>query len=1570
LDIKKGTFDELIEVFKSTLVQNDGYINEKGLIKWNRAVNLFKNIASMELRLMNEKLQNQIAQERQEKMGRYDDVYDDVAETNERKLMLERDKLLEQCEEQVQNVEGLLKKALHVDELPSEIISGLEDKDITKIGEMAEEAVKSSSTIDTSQLKEALKITEETKSVGHADHPPKPIGTIIGQHNLHEEDEDEEPDDEGVYYQEINAAEGDPEVLINNQIYRKYLDASKVQSFLSNTALQKDIHFMQNLIKMYSDKKSDARYFYYWEKFEIDMEKDPSKLSGVLTSYIQGMQFVLLYYYSVVPSWSWFFPYHYSPLVSDLSDLFQLLNVDENLVIELKTSSPWDPFKQLLMIMPQDSLHLLPAAFRQLTTDPAKPLNKYYPTEFEIDPFGAAFDSEYIALIPFVDEDILNFEYKSVDQAQLSPVERDRNTLKDNSIYQWNENYVESVVKPTVEAFSEFLVRINVNIFKLEDFPFDRHLIVSEPPKSTEKYNQSFPSLSFIQKKEFEMRNIVKRSVKFRKCFFKPQKWIPIEESILNAALEKPALYKYPYLAYCKPIAFLFENLFVGKFSYRELLPYIYDTRNRFPSPEELYQEMSAFLVEEYQTKYGIDIPKKSVLVIIEIPHDWRKKSCGTPYPEPVYSIIPETGLIPNKGMFQSKYRGDINYQIKGMAEEFPKGTEAIVASKFNMGCVVGILGHKNTRGFDEIEVGIKKQCPELLKVTRDLSKKYEEQKGYKEVADVAKALNLSFHTILSILDSVIIKSDPERNLKNIYADKFDVGLNLIRRRRHAIVPELIICHDLTMGNSYKFPHILLSAEATKLIKEYYARFQAVFLALEYEASSGRTDILESKYVFEEAKEPNLELLKCYIWITKNDMSNLLQSNKSSKVLSRTGIKELEKLLSDKMKQQQPISAPPSNRLTYDPNNLIPKYVDNWIPPHYPERPMWHFIGDRVVNLKINGYSFPRFGQTGTVIGILGNERDEQGGFDIKIEVLFDETFIGGTNLGGRCSFGRGAVVNFDEIYNMKREWHELIYSRDVKQSYFGWDGKFEIEYIPKFNKLMIESMENDEDEEDRQILDAANTKNIFEALMTDVRINKKAFGTKDVKIAAPKNNIEVEQNASTDINVIVGALQQQLESIFGLKAEEPQQPAKSEEIALQPQTEEQKSTPPVSGIVKSEPHQAQPKSPMKPGSGNEMLRTQLSSFIDKIKTDNMQEQQSQLKVFMQQLKSAEQDKEVATQWGKFMNVLQTGNQSTDAKKEQKTSGSPDLQQKLDAVWKSGANQKKGYDQKQGKGYGQNEAKAPKVISKPAPQKSDDLSHKDDQNKNTRYQDRNNDQSKKAEYHPKEDRPQQTYPQQQYQQHSHQQQSYQKQSYQQGYHQQPYYQQGYQQQGYQQQGYQQQSHQQQSHQQQPHQQQKKIKQHETANVEYVQKSTAPSQQDPFNFNKFLLDNVMLVATSQPQPQGDPQGSEEAKLDKKGNIPTKIVPRKPLKMQSTEYAKSLQNKSNESKTDEPGSQGQSQNIETTEAQSSIQEPLKKEQSQNNEEVKDAISEDILKTEKNVESANQSQKAEEIVPKSEN
>jgi 5'-3' exoribonuclease 1 len=46
--------------------------------------------------------------------------------------------------------------------------------------------------------------------------------------------------------------------------------------------------------------------------------RDEEALTAMAENYVQGLQWVLLYYYRGVPSWEWFYHYHYSTKITGL----------------------------------------------------------------------------------------------------------------------------------------------------------------------------------------------------------------------------------------------------------------------------------------------------------------------------------------------------------------------------------------------------------------------------------------------------------------------------------------------------------------------------------------------------------------------------------------------------------------------------------------------------------------------------------------------------------------------------------------------------------------------------------------------------------------------------------------------------------------------------------------------------------------------------------------------------------------------------------------------------------------------------------------------------------------------------------------------------------------------------------------------------------------------------------------------------------------------------------------------------------------------------------------------------
>uniref|UniRef100_A0A7S2ZTR7 Uncharacterized protein n=2 Tax=Rhodosorus marinus TaxID=101924 RepID=A0A7S2ZTR7_9RHOD len=144
---------------------------------------------------------------------------------------------------------------------------------------------------------------------------------------------------------------------------------------------------------------------YYDNKFKWDIRsesgrKDKDELSK---SYIEGLLWVMSYYYQGCVSWSWYFPYHYAPFASDLAELdFSAESIKFDL------SAPYSPLEQLMSVLPAVSAKgVLPDPFYELMVRKDSSIVHYYPEEFDLDLNGKKFAWQGIALLPFVDEKLL-----------------------------------------------------------------------------------------------------------------------------------------------------------------------------------------------------------------------------------------------------------------------------------------------------------------------------------------------------------------------------------------------------------------------------------------------------------------------------------------------------------------------------------------------------------------------------------------------------------------------------------------------------------------------------------------------------------------------------------------------------------------------------------------------------------------------------------------------------------------------------------------------------------------------------------------------------------------------------------------------------------------------------------------------------------------------------------------------------------------------------------------------------------------------------------------------------------
>jgi 5'-3' exoribonuclease 1 len=134
--------------------------------------------------------------------------------------------------------------------------------------------------------------------------------------------------------------------------------------------------------------------------------------------YLEGMQWILSYYTTCVPSWKWCFPYHYAPPASVIAKHTETFRF-----VRYKPTEPNTPFQQLLCVLPPKSADLLPKPLCNLLTDEKSPLKPYCPDEFEIDLSGKRKEWEGITLLPQIDFELVRKCYQhyisKVDQKEL-----------------------------------------------------------------------------------------------------------------------------------------------------------------------------------------------------------------------------------------------------------------------------------------------------------------------------------------------------------------------------------------------------------------------------------------------------------------------------------------------------------------------------------------------------------------------------------------------------------------------------------------------------------------------------------------------------------------------------------------------------------------------------------------------------------------------------------------------------------------------------------------------------------------------------------------------------------------------------------------------------------------------------------------------------------------------------------------------------------------------------------------------------------------------------------------------
>lgn len=268
LHINEGALALMFKIYKDVLRKMGGYINEEGVINVDRLGILLEVLSDVEHRFFEAEYSD--AQWIKSKKNGDDGSMELQKKPKELTITPDQKEILKKIKKFVLNRPGKGSEAKPLDFSPT-----LPARDRTFV----------------EQLADALRLPWSTTENESGD---RFMRLQLPQPEKDDDDEDSDDDDEEA-------------TLAVQRIIRKY-EKAKVQEMTSEEA-------RQAAEKKYEEKFQEWKDNYYRSKFGWGLDNE-EEMKQLTENYVQGLQWVLFYYYRGIASWPWFFKYHYAPMIS------------------------------------------------------------------------------------------------------------------------------------------------------------------------------------------------------------------------------------------------------------------------------------------------------------------------------------------------------------------------------------------------------------------------------------------------------------------------------------------------------------------------------------------------------------------------------------------------------------------------------------------------------------------------------------------------------------------------------------------------------------------------------------------------------------------------------------------------------------------------------------------------------------------------------------------------------------------------------------------------------------------------------------------------------------------------------------------------------------------------------------------------------------------------------------------------------------------------------------------------------------------------------------------------------
>ena len=728
------------------------------------------------------------------------------------------------------------------------------------------------------------------------------------------------------------------------------------------------------LQKKYDEKFLQWKDKYYKDKFEWGLN-DEVPMRELTENYVQGLQWVLYYYYRGVASWPWFYQYHYSPMISDVK---KGLNADMN----FKLGQPFRPFQQLMGVLPDRSKKIVPTAYHELMTSPESPIIDFYPREFELDMNGKKMEWEAVVKIPFIQEDRL-LKAMATKDPLLTPEERSRNDFGVSLKFTYSPEVEYTYPSSLIGVFPDLpYCHCVQNVFDLPTMDgLDPYIGLVDGVKVGASALAGFPSLKTLKHTGslgFHAVNVFQsesRNESMVITLSNSEALTKVEHAKLK--LGQRVHVGYPFLQEAE-VEQVSDELFDYRLSDTE--PQTVESKPHEESDINQWHKKADRIESYYSKRLGMIIGSVESTVTVKMLKGLQKLDDGSSRKEfaeaPGLETVYASQLVVDSVI--SEDERFIERDALPIAEEFPIGARAFFLGDYAYGRPLTITGSDQNRATCLISVTKAK----WVEFGRDLARQAEKLSPYMPSYAIARNLRLNPLALSKLTSSFSVRMDDSR---------LNLGLNLKFEAKRLKV----LGYSRRGTNGWEF-----SQKAIELIQQYMINFPDFIAAVNRNPQGDMLDYTDY-YPGEEGKA---KIKAIQAWLKEIESKSFERVPLEAEQLDSEVVKHIEQYADDLARTEPPPSAKTMNGIPRS-ALLNPSDAEQRLGNQY------FSIGDRVIYAANSG-KVP-IALRGTVVGLTQTSRTT------LLDVVFDSSFMSGTTLGDRCSPFRGQTVPSWSVLNL-----------------------------------------------------------------------------------------------------------------------------------------------------------------------------------------------------------------------------------------------------------------------------------------------------------------------------------------------------------------------------------------------------------------------------------------------------------------------------------------------------------------------------------------------------------------------